>query len=111
MAMIDDKPESTPDQERAEPVRDAAGRWVPGVSGNTSGRSPKLKACRQAIEEARDPEKVKKMLRALFRRGIKGDNFASKLWLEHVVPMDDKALPDLSDAPPEVLEYLEKVLN
>jgi len=81
------------------------------MSGNPKGNLPRLRACREAIEAARDPVKVKRMLRALFRRGLKGDNIASKLWLEHIVPLDDKALPDLSDAPPEVLDYLEKVLN
>ena len=110
---MDDQRESTIEQETKEeaPVRDARGLWLPGVSGNPKGRSPRLKACREAIEQARDPEKVKRMLRSLFRRGVKGDNFAAKLWLEHIVPLDEKAMPDLSDAPPEVLDYLEKVLN
>ena len=92
-------------------MRTARGQFVKGRSGNPGGRTNRLTAARRAIDEARDPAQVKEMLAALFERGIAGDNFASKLWLEHIVPLDDSKLPDLSDAPPEVLDYLESVLN
>jgi hypothetical protein len=102
------KPEATA---KHDPPRTATGRWVKGHTGNPGGRTNRLLSVRRAIDEARDPIQVKQMLAALFERGVAGDNFASKLWLEHIVPLDDSKLPDLSDAPPEVLDYLERVLN
>lgn len=82
--------------------------WAPGQSGNPAGVSKQMLAVRKAVDDARNPEQVREMLQALFERGIAGDNFASKLWLEHIVPVSETATPDLSTASDETLAWLEQ---
>lgn len=93
-------PESRPKQ--------AKGRFVPGQSGNPGGRPPRLRACREAIEQARDPAKVTAALEEFYRRHMEqGDNDAGKVWLSYMVPGGtSEAKVDLSDAPDEVVAYL-----
>jgi len=75
--------------------RDAGGRWLPGRSANPNGRPPRMQACREAIEEARDPKKVGRMLAALYEAGIAGDVSASKTWLAYVAGPPPRDAGDL----------------
>lgn len=96
----------------AQQEKRVIGRPFPkGVSGNPAGVSKALAAVRKAVDEARNPEQVKQMLQALFERGVAGDNIASKLWLEHIVPLSETATPDLSTASEETLAWLEAQAN
>jgi hypothetical protein len=65
-----------------------------------------MRACREAVDGARDPEKVGAMLRAFYERGIAGDNVAGKVWLDRVLGPVREDQIDLSDAPDEVLKWL-----
>lgn len=54
-----------------------------GPSRNPTGMSKERRALVEAIEREEVP-RVMEMLRALFDRGIAGDDIAAKLWLDQV---------------------------
>src|SRR5690348_3859487 len=54
-----------------------------GPSRNPSGMSKERRELYDAIEKTQIP-RVVAMLGALFSRGVGGDDFAAKLWLDHV---------------------------
>jgi len=54
-----------------------------GPSRNPSGLSKERRELVEAIERSEVP-RVMEMLRALFERGIDGDDIAAKMWLDQV---------------------------
>jgi hypothetical protein len=77
------------------------------------GRPPRLRACREAIEKARNPVQVTAALAEFYRRHMEEkDNDAGKVWLSYMVPGGtNEGKLDLSDAPDEVVAYLADKLN
>lgn len=95
--------------------RTAEGRFVKGQSGNAGGRSKKQREIEAMLDvEFRSVENFRDELRqarALAFRGQKGDSAYLKVYWDRVWgPAQSRDL-DLSDAPPEVLEYVKGLVQ
>lgn len=111
--------DQAPEKQAPAVVRDSRGRLVKGTPNPNPGGRPKALKDIEAMltREHRDPKKLSVVfaqLLALALRGEKGDAAYMKLYLERVLgPVKD--LDDLDelmrDAPPEVIEFLKKVVH
>jgi hypothetical protein len=68
---------------RARSLANLRPPWKPGETGNAVGRPRRVDAVEAAIAEAAPPEKIGRLLRALYRRGVKGNTRAAALFLKH----------------------------
>lgn len=86
-----------------------------GYTGNPGGRPKALREIEAMLNaEHRTVANMKEVfatLKVLALRGDKGDSGYAKLYLERILgPVKDIEI-DLSDAPPEVVRYLQELRN
>lgn len=91
--------------------------FVPGKSGNPSGVNRYMQQLRAAIQRQESPGRVCQVVDAMRTQALAGDKAspnAAKVYFQAVgLKLDGAAAVnvDLSDAPPEVMEYLSGKLH
>jgi hypothetical protein len=87
-----------------------AGGWKPGQSGNPAGLNRYQKLIRDAIQKQETPERVCAVVAAMQQDACAHEKYsaaAAKVYFEAVgLPRVEATKVDLSDAPPEVMNYL-----
>lgn len=96
MSFEDSREQSEPKRQSGSNLLAGNPAWKRGgPSPNPGGRPAKMQACREAIEGARDPKKVGRLLDALYDAGIAGDISAAKTWLAYTCGPPPRDADDL----------------